>query len=658
MVKMKSLCFLLTCILISLDCRVFGAEPVVILRAVRGRDARLPCGQGKVFLDGPESYILWLRNDLEYLYRFPLENSDKRIALRNHVFGTPCDSGYCHDSTSLLIKKVSDRDAGLYRCRVHYQASPSVDYIIEVRLVESPGLPKLYTGDGSPIIQGYVGPLSLGSDLVLTCEVKDSKSTKVPETEVYWRRNGLVTKRAYVYQPGILRADLHLNNLTRSDLDAHYECLAQNSDVTEPLIAGVVIKMYLPPMSVEIRLNNNYDFEAGQPRVVDCVVIGCVPPPAITWHLGDTMLRPTVHKELHDGNYTVSSLTLAPSLRDDQKKLVCRAHNSHLPSERFVDKVTLNVGYRPVCQMGREERIGAVVREAETVTCIVDASPEPMQFSWTFADSTTLYTGVTKVPGYPHRYSSTLTWLSREGDIGQLHCRATNAFGEQKKPCSFNITIGGPPSLPDCRVSRTYPNALRVQCNKGWDGGRPQSVHLEVLDEDGTPVRNVTDVAGHFFLPDIVYSRNMTAVLYATNSRGKSVDNVIALQSLKPPPASALNNYMTSTWMPYVEALVGTLAFIIAIVSISLGTKVLMARRQSAAMNPDIIPRNDGIFHREPDFIRDERLLGRTNITVNQMAACQNQYSSSPLPACRVLVDCGTHSSSDSCPSSPHSYYV
>lgn len=47
---------------------------------------------------------------------------------------------------------------------------------------------------------------------------------------------------------------------------------------------------------MEIRLNNNVDFEAGQPRVVDCVVVGCVPPPSITWHLGETLLRPTVHK--------------------------------------------------------------------------------------------------------------------------------------------------------------------------------------------------------------------------------------------------------------------------------------------------------------------------------------------------------------------------
>lgn len=51
---------------------------VVVLRAVRGRDARLPCGQGKVFLDGPDSYVLWLKNDRDFLYRFPSEETEHK----------------------------------------------------------------------------------------------------------------------------------------------------------------------------------------------------------------------------------------------------------------------------------------------------------------------------------------------------------------------------------------------------------------------------------------------------------------------------------------------------------------------------------------------------------------------------------------------------
>ncbi|XP_049885268.1 hemicentin-2-like [Pectinophora gossypiella] len=627
---------------------------VVVLRAVRGRDARLPCGQGKVFLDGPDSYVLWLKNDREFLYRFPNEDTDTRSLSRDQVFGTSCDGGSCHDDTSLLLKRVSDRDAGIYRCRVHYQASPSVDYVIDVRLVDSPGTPRIYNEEGEEMRRGYVGPISLGASFTLVCEVDDEQ----PDTLVYWRRNGAVIERAHSARNGVLRADVHVRNATRAELDAHYECLAHNADVTDPLSASVLVKMYLPPLTVEIRINNNVDFEAGQPRVVDCVVVGCVPPPAITWHLGDTLLRPSVHKELHDGNYTVSSLTLAPSLRDSKHELVCRAHNSHIPDTMFEDKVVLNVGYRPICLTNREETIGAVQRDAETVTCVVEASPEPLQFSWTFADSRTLYTSVKKVAGHHHRYSSTLTWLPKEGDVGALLCRATNAFGEQKRPCSYTVAPGGAPSPPECVVLRSYPSALRVQCKKGWDGGRPQTVHLELVDSDGTVLYNVSDPAGHFHLPDVEEGRNLSAVVYASNVRGRSDSRTMHLQIMTPLSASAVTEEAPGSWMRWVEGCAGVAAATVALAATALCVRAVRARRHHTDLNPDLVPRSDGSFHREPDFAREERLLGTTNITVNQLAACQNQYSSSPVPSCRVLVGCAHTPPVEPCATGQHSYFV
>ncbi|CAH2216220.1 jg18562, partial [Pararge aegeria aegeria] len=65
-----------------------------------------------------------------------------------------------------------------------------------------------------------------------------------PDTLVYWRRNGIVIERAHTIRAGVLRADVRVHNATRDELDAHYECLAQNADVTEPLSASVVVKMY------------------------------------------------------------------------------------------------------------------------------------------------------------------------------------------------------------------------------------------------------------------------------------------------------------------------------------------------------------------------------------------------------------------------------
>ncbi|KAI8431170.1 hypothetical protein MSG28_001209 [Choristoneura fumiferana] len=650
---------------------------VVVLRAVRGQDARLPCGQGKVFLDGPDAYVLWLKNDREFLYRFPNEETERRSLTLDQVFGTTCVAGACHDDTSLLLKRVSDRDGGIYRCRVHYQASPSVDYVIEIRLVDSPGLPRIYNDAGELLKRGHIQHLSLGANLTLTCVVDDEQ----PDTLVFWRRNGAVAERAHAAS-GSLRATVRVRNATRAELDAHYECLAQNADVTEPLSASVLVTMYLPPLSVEIRLNNNVDFEAGQPRVVDCVVVGCVPPPSITWHLGDTLLRPSVHKELHDGNYTVSSLTLAPSLRDSGRELACRAHNSHLPASVFQDKVTLNVGYRPICLSPGEEVVGAVQREAETVSCVVEASPEPLQFSWTFADSRTLYTSVKvvgscarsaripttilltnpavkqqclhccvsawrKLPGHQHRYSSTLTWLPRAGDSGPLLCRATNAFGEQKRPCAYAVAAGGAPAAPDCVLLRSYPDALRVQCKKGnaqaapdcvllrsypdalrvlqckkgdltsvvtrhlvstyrnspdalrvqckkgWDGGRPQTIHLTLRDADGTVLRNVSDAAGHFHLQG-VGERNLSALVYASSIRGRSREVTLHLQATKPLSAPVIELTPARSWTRWLEVAAGGVAVAAAVAATALCVRALRARRENVELNPDLVPRSDG----------------------------------------------------------------
>ncbi|XP_068621869.1 nephrin-like [Battus philenor] len=615
-----------------------GAErsmKIVVLRAVRGRDARLPCGQGKVFLDGPDSYVLWLKNDQEFLYRFPNEDTENRSVNHDRTYGTSCDSDSCHDDTSLLLKRVSDRDGGIYRCRVHYQESPSQDYVINVRLVDSPGTPKIYSDAGELLEQGHVAPLSLGSNLSLVCEVDDEQ----PETLVYWRRNGVVLERAHSARPGLLRAEVLLRNATRSDLDAHYECLAQNADVTEPLAASLVVKMYLPPLSVEIRLNNNYDFEAGQPRVVDCVVVGCVPPPAITWHLGNNLLRSTVHKELHDGNYTVSSLTLVPSLRDNAHDLVCRAHNSHLPSV-FEDRVTLNVGYRPLCLSSRDEKVGAIQREAETLTCVVEASPEPLQFSWTFADSRSLYTSVKKVPGHQHRYYSTLTWLPRSGDFGMLYCRASNDFGEQDKPCVFVVTPGGVPYPPDCGMLRPHPRTLRIECLKGWDGGRPQVVHLELFSSEGALLHNLSSVAGVFQLHDAVPDGNLTAILYSSSSRGRSQPKTIHLQTIGSSNVSAIKEHVGKSMLHQgLEATSGFLLVLVIVLAALFWTRCSKPSDHHGYDSPDVVPCSDGAFHREPDFEREERALATTNITVNQLASCPNQYTPSPAGGCRVLVD-------------------
>ena len=73
-------------------------------------------------------------------------------------------------------------------------------------------------------------------------------------------------------------------------------------------------------------------------------------------------------------------------------------------------------------------------------------------------------------------------------------------------------------------------------------------MHLDIVDEEGTVLKNATDEAGHFYLPNINDSQNMTAVLYVTNSRGRSRHRAIYLHSLIPVSEGKLLN---SQWLKF-----------------------------------------------------------------------------------------------------------
>ncbi|KAF9414466.1 hypothetical protein HW555_007663 [Spodoptera exigua] len=523
---------------------------VIVLRAMRNREARLPCGRGKITLDGPQAYVVWLRHEKDIVYKYPNSEYEEGLMNPERIIETSCNPGSCRDHTNLLLKKVTDHDGGVYRCRVHYQSSPTVDHVIKVRVVDSPGIPKILV-DGKEIRSITVGPLSVGSNVNISCQVE----LKDPATEVYWRRNGAIMETTQITKTDVLRADIYLENLTRNDAETHFECLAQTSDVSEALVRSIVIRMICnAPLSVHIRLDGNYNFEVGVPRVIECLVVGSYPAPFVGWFLGDSLLTPTSYKQIDDGNATVSTLTLSPALEDSRKYLTCRAHNMLIPLEQFEEKVTINVGFAPKCETKLIKRIGVVKQEPETVTCTVQAAPAPVQFKWTFRNLKTSVSGT--------RYSSNLTWHPRDSDFGRLECRATNSFGIQKIPCLYNITQGGPPETPECDIARSVASHLNVDCRLGWDGGRKQTVIFELVDESQNLIRRVNDSNGHYRFRNLPENENFTATYYSSNSRGKSKPVTLVLKSL----ASAIkeskmqrerNNHTASShWMSYVEPII------------------------------------------------------------------------------------------------------
>lgn len=57
---------------------MFLDTEIIELRAMRDREASIPCGNKKPVLDGPSTYVKWLKNDKEIKYIYPnQDNEDK-----------------------------------------------------------------------------------------------------------------------------------------------------------------------------------------------------------------------------------------------------------------------------------------------------------------------------------------------------------------------------------------------------------------------------------------------------------------------------------------------------------------------------------------------------------------------------------------------------
>ncbi|XP_022833188.1 peroxidasin-like [Spodoptera litura] len=431
---------------------------VIELRAMRNREARIPCSNSKIVLDGPGAKVIWLKNDTEIKYKFPNADYEEGWANPENIFETTCNPGSCRDPTNLIIKKVSDQDGGLYRCRVHYVTKQATDHLIELRVVDPPDTPTIFV-DAQEFRRITVGPLTIGSSINITCSVQ----RKDTDTEVYWRRNGAIMNSLQVITTyNVVQAELFLENLTRNDDKTRLECLIQTADVSEAVIRPLVVRMILPPLSVYIKLDGNRKFEVGIPRVVECLVMGSFPVPIIHWTLGASLLTATDYVIFNDGNTTSSTLTLSVVQTDKEKLLTCRAHNMLIPTEQFEDKVNITVGFAPICEIRRVVPVGVIKKEPETVTCTVRADPEPFHFTWVYSDGRTAITKGTVLS--ENRYSSNLTWLPRDGDFGILECKASNSFGIQSIPCFYNVIPGGPPVPPECEIKSTEASQLDVNC--------------------------------------------------------------------------------------------------------------------------------------------------------------------------------------------------
>ncbi|KAJ9592081.1 hypothetical protein L9F63_001390, partial [Diploptera punctata] len=156
------------------------------------------------------------------------------------------------------------------------------DGLITQQLCTSPFPPHqllIYENSGRDVVAPVVGPLTEGSDLVLTCEVRGGK----PTPTVSWFVNDkLVDGLLETTSHHVVVNRLEVSHVTRDHLNTTYKCQASNTKLMLPAEKTVRLELYLKPLSVRL-LSKPKVLMADTEYVITCEAIGSRPQAKVSW---------------------------------------------------------------------------------------------------------------------------------------------------------------------------------------------------------------------------------------------------------------------------------------------------------------------------------------------------------------------------------------
>ncbi|XP_060805169.1 nephrin [Amyelois transitella] len=241
---------------------------------------------------------------------------------------------------------------------------------------------------------------------------------------------------------------------------------------------------------------------------------------------------------------TDQCLVLQRVTRATMGDYTCQAYNGE--GGATSNSVSLQVRYAPICKSVNDGEVyGALKYETVQLLCIVDSSPPPTSFTWTFNSSgeesdipASLFT--------MSDYTSTLNYTPKtDMDYGTIACSATNFVDKQEVPCYYRlIAAGRPMALQNCTVMNQTSSGLLVECVEGFDGGLPQVFHMEVLELPA--MRLIANVSSNhtptFELPGLnSHAASYALLLYAANAKGRGEEVTLYTVALRPPDKYTAN---------------------------------------------------------------------------------------------------------------------
>ncbi|KAA0203441.1 hypothetical protein HAZT_HAZT010523, partial [Hyalella azteca] len=137
----------------------------------------------------------------------------------------------------LYLSRLTEDDAGEYRCRVDFKSSPTRNARIILEIIVPPRhILVTSSWEEGRIVSGRIGPYPEGADLTLACQVTGGS----PRPSVtWWQGASLMDDVSEVTTEQVTRNLLRLPRLTGDDLFRKLTCLAANSNLTAPLSTAV-----------------------------------------------------------------------------------------------------------------------------------------------------------------------------------------------------------------------------------------------------------------------------------------------------------------------------------------------------------------------------------------------------------------------------------
>ncbi|XP_067130560.1 LOW QUALITY PROTEIN: nephrin-like [Centruroides vittatus] len=395
--------------------------------AVSGGKVMLPCNIS-VSSKRAISMILWYKGEAEV----PIYTLDARrspLPKARHFPSVELGARVYFDvspkTPHLKIDHVTEDDEGEYRCRIDFRRSRTVTHSVRLIVIVPPKA-VIIKDDNNQILSETIGPLDEGSYLTIVCEADGGN----PPPVISWWRGNVLLDDSYSSMPqGVVRNELLLPSLQRSDLLAVFLCQASNTNLTAPKSATVVLDLNLKPLDVHLITSLSH-VSAGKKAKLTCESTGSRPPATITWWKDGKKLRNAVESITEGGNVTTSLLTIIPSADDNGKVLTCRSDHPSLVHDDLQDSWVMNVFYVPNITLDFGANIQhTAIKEGSDVyfECNIKANPWVTDVGWNFQGKP-LYSNTSA--GIIVSNQSLVLQKVKRDHRGFYQCTATNVEGE------------------------------------------------------------------------------------------------------------------------------------------------------------------------------------------------------------------------------------